>query len=265
MTRALALVIMLVGCGLGRQPNYYSIRPDGSRSEVYSRINEYASYETGGLGRQAAVAAAYEEAQHAPPPAKDVEIFNASLPPGVKATGGGIEIQPGTPLAGVGRFEIGYWLSSAPPETEVGDDLKRLAAVTNADVVVVEVQRVKHGDPRVNHLNGVLLRRVAQPTVVVSPVPPVVRPRVTAQLVYQANARGCLSAGEFADEVSARLGYSPWVDASANTLHTEIVEQGGTYRATIRVPSGASKEVAGASCRAVTDAAISAIVVRLDT
>lgn len=264
MTRTL-FVIMLVGCGLGRQPNYYSIRPDGSRSEIYSRINEFASYERDGLGRQAQVAAAYEEAQHAPPPAKQVEIFNASLPPGVKVNGGAIEIEPGTPLAGVGRFEIGYWLSSAPPETDVGDDLKRLATVTNADVVVVEVQRVAHGDPRVNYLHGILLRRTAPDVATTTPLPPVARPRVKAQLVYQVNARGCLSAGEFADEISAKLGYSPWVDASSNTLRTEIVERGGAYRATIRVPSGVSKEVAGASCRAVTDAAISAIVVRLDS
>ena len=36
MTRIIMLV-MLTACGLGRQPNYYSVNPDGTRSERYSR------------------------------------------------------------------------------------------------------------------------------------------------------------------------------------------------------------------------------------
>jgi len=160
-TKRIAALLVLTACGLGRKANYYSINHDGSRSDSYSHINEYTSYGPDGLGQQQAISTAYEDAQHAPAPQLDVEIFNASLPPGVKLTGGVLEIDKEAPYEAVGRFEIGYWLESAPQETEVKDDLLRLASVTHTNVIVVEVDHVTHADPRVNHLVGVVLRKVA--------------------------------------------------------------------------------------------------------
>src|SRR5688500_9828335 len=114
----LLLAILLVGAcaGLLRKDNYYSVKPDGPRSQIYSSVNQYTSYGPGGLGAQSKVAAAYEDAQHAPPPPIDVEVFNASLPPGVTLESGVVKIDKDAPYESVGRFEIGYWLDSAPQE-----------------------------------------------------------------------------------------------------------------------------------------------------
>ncbi|MBS1120241.1 MAG: hypothetical protein H6Q90_2469 [Deltaproteobacteria bacterium] len=263
------LVAAVASCaGLGRKSNFYSVNPDGSTSKKYSRVNEYTSYGQGGLGSQTKIAAAYEDAQHAPAPVIPVEILNATLPAGVTFEHGAVNIAKDAPYEGVGRFELGYWLSSAPLETEIEEDLKRLASVTNANVVVVEVTRVSHADPHVNFVSGILLRRHdarSEPAPIAKAEPPAPgKPRVKARLLYEAKARGCLTATEFADEVSARLGYSPWVDSSSDSLHAEIVQQGSKYRATVQLADGASKELTGVTCKTVTEALISVVLVQLD-
>lgn len=148
-------VALLVAC----HPGYYSISSDGTRSAKYSRINEYTEYGLDGLGAQAKVARVYEAAQHAPPPNIDVEIYNATLPAGVTITSDIVHIDDNAPYEGVGRFEIGYWRSAAPDDGQIGDDLKRLAAATNSNVAIVTIVHWDHGDTRVDHVKGLLLRK----------------------------------------------------------------------------------------------------------
>jgi len=142
-----------------REVNYYSINADGTKSETYSRMNEWSTYGTRGLGAQATMAAAYEKAQHAPPPGNQIEIYNASLPPGVTIEHGVVKITGGAPYEAIGRFSIGYWQASAPHEAEIEPDLHRLASVAGGDAIVVEVQRRDRADDRVQYLLGLVLRK----------------------------------------------------------------------------------------------------------
>lgn len=271
MKPALLLTLALTACAPGifrapvRQPNYYSINTDGSKSDTYSRINEWSSYGTHGLGAQSQMAAAYEQAQHAPPPDNHVDIYNASLPAGVTLTNGTVKIDKDAPYEAVGRFEIGYWKSSAPRETAVEPDLHRLAQVAQADTIVVEIQRFDHADDRVEYMVGLVLRKrdAAVPS---APAPAQTaathRGRAQAHLVYK-GAAGCLGADEFADEVSAKLGYSPW-QPTGPAVRTEISRGKDGYHAKVALPGGAPKSLSGDSCKAVIDAAVTVIVVELD-
>jgi len=272
--RSLVLLIALsavAACAdFGRKSNYYSVNNDGTRSQKYSRVNQYTGYGENALGAQATIAAAYEEAQHAPAPAIQVQVLNAALPAGVTLENGTIKIDKDAPYVAIGRFEVAYWLPSAPKETEIEDDLRRLAGVTKSNVVVVEVTRMGHGDPRVNYFSGILLHKgdAIEASVVgtqVAAEPARTRARAKAHLVYEAKATGCLTATEFADEVSARLGYSPWVADGASSLHTEIAAQGKAFRATVRLADGTKKTLTGQTCKTLTDAVISAVVVQLDS
>ncbi|MDQ3341741.1 MAG: hypothetical protein M4D80_41870 [Myxococcota bacterium] len=260
-----ALLVVLVGACTPsiyrapvRQPNYYSINVDGSRSEKYSRVNQWSSYGTSGLGAQPKIAAAYEAAQHAAAPSVDVTVYNASLPTGVSLEHGVVKIATDAPYTAIGRFEIGYWAASAPREHELDEDLRRLAAVTHGDTIVVEVQRIGHADDRVQYMNGIVLRKTGTTTTATS------RARAEARLVYKANGLGCLSADEFADEVSAKLGYSPWRESAQRTLHAELAHADGSYRAVISVAGAASKQLSATTCKALTDAVVTVLVVQLD-
>jgi hypothetical protein len=267
----LALAATVTGCGPARKATYYSVNRDGTRSQRYSRVNEYTSY--GELGAQTKIAEAYEAAQHAPPPDLEIEVHNASLPGGVSIDDGVIKIADGAPYHAVGRFEIGYWRDSAPKETEIRDDLIRLASVTSSNVVVVEITRFGHADERVDYISGLLLRRTGD-AALQPPAPgggasagAAARSsgfRATARPAYRANGPRCSTADEFADEVSARLGYSPWLDSAATAVRAEISGAESDFRATITVGNGEPKRLTGASCRAVTDAAIAVVLVHLD-
>lgn len=255
---------VLGGCAAGifrapvREPTYYSVNPDGSRSEKYSRINQWSSYGTSGLGAQSKIAAAYEDAQHAPAPHLAIDVYNASLPPGVSLEDGVVTIEPDAPYEAIGRFEIGYWTATAPPEQDIEDDLRRLAAVTQTTTVVVEVQRVGHADDRVQYVNGIVLR-ARRPSPPSSP-----RPRADARLRYQMNGSTCMSRDGFADEVSARLGYSPWRDDAELTLQVEIGRRGGGYHATVTAPGSEPKQLTEATCQALMEAVVTVVVVQLD-
>lgn len=265
MLRVVLALAAITACTPGiyrapvREPNYYSINPDGSRSDRYSRINQWSSYGTNALGAQTKIAAAYEDAQHAPPPAVPVVVYNASFPPGVSFENGIVKIEKDAPYEAIGRFEIGYWAQTAPREGEIEADLRRLAAVTQGTDIVVEVQRAGHADDRVQHVSGIVLRaRVAKPT---AHTP---RARTYARLEYKPRGEGVLSEDEFADEVSAKLGYSPWQASAETTLRAEIQCRAGDHRATISIPGAAPKQLTGATCKTLTDAAVTVIVVQLD-
>ncbi len=242
-----------------RQPNYYSVGPDGARSSQYSQINEWVTYGTDGLGAQARVAAAYEDAQHAPAPPVEIVVYNASLPPGVSIDDGTFAIAPDAPYEAVGRFELGYWLATAPRETAITDDLRRLAAVAGADTFIVEIRHVGHADDRVNYVSGVALRQRS-----VTRSPPSVAARRAARLEYRARGSGCLSPDEFADEVSVTLGYSPWREDAAPTLTVEVQPRDTDFLATITVPGARPKQLTGTSCRSVTAAVVAVVAVQLD-
>ena len=272
MKASLVLATALVACTPGifrapvHQPNYYSINRDGSKSDTYSRINEWSSYGTHALGAQSTIAAAYEQAQHAPPPDNQVDIYNASLPAGVTLDRGTVKIDKDAPYEAVGRFEIGYWKSSAPREAYVEPDLHRLAQVAQGDTIVVEIQRFDHADDRVEYMVGLVLRKRAA-----SPAPPALtaahapghRARAQARLVYKAPGAGCLGEDDFADEVSAKLGYSPW-QVSGRLVRTEISRGKDGYLAKVALPGAPPKSLTARSCRAVVDAAVMVVVVELD-
>ncbi len=263
MIRAALVLVAVAACTPAiyrapvRQANYYSINADGSRSTKYSRINQWSSYGTNALGAQSKVASAYEDAQHAAPPRNDVEIYNASLPPGITLEGGAFTIAPDAPFEAVGKFEIGYWTETAPREGEIEDDLRRLAAVTRGSTIIVEVRRVDHADDRVQHMAGIVLKARTPST------PAVSRARANARLIYEARGKGLPSEDEFADEVSAKLGYSPWQAAATTTLHAALLCRDGAFRATISVPGAAPKQLTGDTCKKLTDAAITVVAVQL--
>lgn len=265
MNRIILVLVMLTACGLTRQPNYYSVNPDGTRSERYSHVNEYSAYGTAGLGAQQTVSDAYEKAQHAPPPALDVKIFNSSLPPGVTLSNGVVQIDKDAPYEAVGRFQIGYWLSSAPKETEIKDDLVRLASVTDATVVVVEVTHMNHADPHVNYLEGFVLREKPLAALTATGTPPPVKAKshAHAKLTYEARGPGCLSMEEFSDEVSAVLGYSPWTTDATREVKVRIAGDAGAFKATITLPHAPSKDIQGATCQTATQAAVAVFAVAL--
>lgn len=271
MKTALLLAFALTACAPGifrapvRQPNYYSINSDGSKSDTYSRINEWSSYGTHGLGAQSQMSAAYEQAQHAPAPDNHVDIYNASLPPGVTLTNGTVKIDKDAPYEAIGRFEIGYWKSSAPRETQVEPDLHRLAQVAQADTIVVEIQRFDHADDRVEFMVGLVLRKrdAAAPATATAAAPaPGHHEHAQAKLVYK-GAAGCLSADELADEVSAKLGYSPW-QPNAPAVRIDLSRGKDGYHAKVALPGGEPKSLSGDSCKAVIDAAVTVVVVELD-
>lgn len=88
-------------------------------------------------------------------------------------------------------------------------------------------------------------------------------PRPAAQLAYR-EGPGCVTRDELADEVSAKLGYSPWQDAAELRFVVDVEPARGAFHATVQGPDGAVKSFDGATCRAVTDAVATAIAVRLD-
>ena len=267
--RAFLLLTLLAvgGCTSGiyqapvRKPNYHSINADGSQSKKYSRINQWSSYGTSGLGMQSRIAAAYEKAQHAPAPALEVEIYNASLPPGVSLEHGTVKIDEDSPYTAIGRFEIGYWQDTAPEESEVEEDLRRLAFITKADAVILEVQRVGHADARVLYMNGIVFRKRELEAALDPVTPP---RRAQARLDYQAQGQGCLSPEEFADEVSAKLGYSPWQPDATTTLHAQIRCNKGEHNATLSMPGAESRQLHGATCKALTEKLVTVLVVQLE-
>lgn len=159
----LVFICVFAACGPARKSNYYSISKDGSRSERYSRINQYTAFGKNALGAQKRIADAYEAAQHQEPPTLDVEIYNASFPKGVSLDGGLIEIAEGAPYEAIGKFEFAYWLDSAPREAEIEDDVRRLAMVAKGNVMVIEVTRFAHADDRVNFVSGVILNKTDAP------------------------------------------------------------------------------------------------------
>jgi hypothetical protein len=244
-----------------RQQSYYSVNADGSASTRYSRIDEWSAYST--LGAQASIAAAYEQAQHAPPPVNHVDIYNASLPPGVTLEHGALKIDKDAPFDAIGRFEIGYQRSSAPLENEIEPDLHRLAQVAQGDTIVVEVQRLDRADDHVDSMVGLVLRKRDAAARTGSAPTPRQREHARAHLVYTASGAGCPSADEFADEVSAKLGYSPW-QVNGPVLRADIQRGNDAYHAKLSFPTSAPRSLTGASCRAVINAAIIAVTVELD-
>lgn len=257
------------GCaGLARKSNYYSINQDGTRSTKYSRINQYTAYGAA-IGAQAQVAAAYEEAQHAPAPSINVEVLNAQLPHGVTLENGAISIAPDAGLEAIGRFELGYWLDSAPPESEVLEDLHRLAQVLGATTLSVEIDHVAHGDPRVNYIVGIALRRtdagVATAPALTGAAPPsTTGGPVTAVLRYQAPPRSCLASDEIADEISARLGYSPWHPSVGMAIAIEIEPAADGFRGSVTIGDNSPRPISGRSCTATTGAAVAIVLAALD-
>lgn len=129
-----------------------------------SRVNRYTAFGMAALGEQERVARDYETALKTPTPHVPVQILNATLPPGVEVKDGQIKVADGAPFQVIGEFEIGYWRSLQPNESEIVDDVKRMAKIVGADIVVVQVQKVSHGNPKVEFFTGIALKNLAAPT-----------------------------------------------------------------------------------------------------
>lgn len=238
-------------------PDYYSVNADGTRSARYSRVDAYTAFGTSALGAQAVIAPAYERAQHAPPPARELVVFDAELPPGITVDGATMNVDPRAPYEPIGRFDVSYVLAAAPEERDIVDDLQRLAQVAAGDAVVIVVQHVGAADARVRAVEGFVLRRRA-------PVAHATHAhRQTARLDYTA-APECPSGDQIARAIAARLGYSPWAAAAPTTLHAEIAKDGRGFAASLRVGDARVRHLSAGTCKGVSDALVSIAVIQLD-
>jgi len=263
--RAIALLVFASACAMNQTqqnswvhaPDYYSIDANGTRSDRYSRVNAYTEFGADGLGAQSKISEAYASAQHAPPPATDA-IFNAELPPGLSVDGRVVKVDPRASFEPIAQYEIEYQLGAAPPETDIVDDLQRLAKVTGADAIVVEVQRVGDADPRVKQLAGFALRRRDA----VTAAPPM--KRKTALLDYRATGDNCPSSADVSTAIAKRLGYTPWDPGATATMRADVVAIERGYAGSVRFGDAAPRTLRGSTCQRVTDAMISIAVIQLD-
>ena len=240
------------------EPDYYSIDRQGARSPRYSRIDEYTEYGAAGLGAQQRVADAYANAQHAPPPAIDPILFHEELPPGITIDGATLKVDSRAPYEPISRFDIAYRLAAAPAEPDVVDDIKRLAAVTGGDAVVLQLVHAADADPHVRAMTGVVLRRRAPAAAAAVPSPA----RRTAKLAYSASA-GCPTTDELARAIATRLGYSPWNASAATELRAHIVTAPRGFEATLQI-GAATRRLSATSCRGLGDALVAIAVIELE-
>jgi hypothetical protein len=69
--------------------------------------------------------------------------------------------------------------------------------------------------------------------------------------------------GEFSDEVSAVLGYSPWTADATREVKIRIAQDAGAFKATITLPHAPAKNIQGATCQTATQAAVAVFAVAL--
>ncbi len=263
--RAIAALVVASACSMTatqqntwvHEPDYYSITADGSRSPRYSRIGEYTAFGAEGLGARARIIDAYAVAQHAAPPASDAVLFHAELPPGIAIDGRTVTVDPRAAFEPIGQYRLEYHLAAAPQDTEIVDDLHRLAKVTGADAIVVEVRHVGSADARVKQLGGFALRRRAVTAAAPRPA------RKTAQLDYRASD-GCPTSDDVGAAIAKQLGYVPWDRNAPSTLHVDVMAIDRGYAASVRLGEGAPRRLSGTTCKRVTDALVSVIVIQLD-
>lgn len=242
-------------------PGYYSIAADGTRTPRYSRIDHYVAYGNGGLGAQAHISDAYADAQHASPPTNDPIVFYEQLPPGFTIDGDTVKVDPRAPYVPIGRFDISYWQPSAPDEPDVIDDVKRLAAVTSGDAIVLQLEHVAAADPHVRRMAGLVLRGQKLIPIGSGTSAPSVSHR-KAKLAYSATA-GCPTGDELGRAIATRLGYSPW-DASASTeLRAQITPTPRGFEASLQI-GASTRRLSAAGCRGLSDALVAIAVIQLE-
>jgi hypothetical protein len=96
----------------------------------------------------------------APP---EVEVYQQSGPKGVTIFNGTILVAKGAPYKLLGTFSITYGrLNIEPDEREAGDDLKRMAASANGNVVICYLT-YRRDTRRVVLARGFVLQRVGAP------------------------------------------------------------------------------------------------------
>jgi|GEM_PF-3160825 len=243
----------------------YSIASDGARLERYSRITRFTtpveleSRLTFGPDT-ASWARAYESAQHAPPPDAPFVIFNAKLPPGARLDGDVLVLAEQAPYVVFARFDLGYQAAGAPRASELGDDLARLAHLARADALVLETRSFADSDLRVQYVTGYILQRRAEPA-----APAVSRHQ--ARLEYRGEP--CASGSALEHEIAARLGYAPWTDNAPQVIHAEVRHEPDGFHATLTTEiartATAKRTLSARTCKLVTDALITVIVMQLDS
>ncbi len=243
----------------------YSIASDGSRLERFSRITMLAMPVELEVWRPfgpdtASWARAYETAQHEPPPDAPFVIFNAKLPPGPRLEGDVLVLAEPAPYKVFARFHLVYQAAGAPRESELGDDLARLAHLTRADAIAVETSSFADSDPRVQYVTGYILQRRAEPH----------RPTGShrqARLEYRGDP--CTSTVALEHEVGARLGYAPWSEGATQIIHAAIRHAPDGFHATlateVTMTATGTRSLSGRTCKLVTDALVTVIVMQLDS
>lgn len=271
---ALLLCASAVGSSGCFFSNYRLARnQDGSNSGRLSRLVTYADAEADTFGKGRDVPGLYLAALRQTPPKIDIKVFNSSLPAGVHLNDGVLSVDPGVPLVVVGRFEIDYSCIQLPDDVGIRDDLARLASVTSADTAIIEVRETR---PYANCVDASVAGFVLRSTADAAQAQSVTElsgatdtssgvPRALASLTYAPAPTGCLSADEFADEVSAKLGYVPWTKAGEHRLAVAFAKTKDGYQGTVTLNDGRAKQVAGPTCKLAADALVVVTTVLIES
>lgn len=255
-----------------RKSNYWSVAANGQRSAVYSRINNYVQFGRVALGAQERVVAAYEAAQHQIAPTREPIVYQSTLPAGVTVRDGLVEISKDAPYEAVGRFEVGYFWESEglmanivglPKEPEIAPDLRRLAAVIAADVLIVEIATLtlRNGEKRVSHVKGFALKDTSGGLGVKTHTAVAPPPTQRVRLRYTPPA-GCPTTDEVSDDIAAQLGYSPW-DANGDAVAISVTSERGAYFVGLVMPGSTARTFSAATCAEAIAAARAALLVYL--
>ncbi len=267
---AYSLCALLLGaCGTWHYE--FARNPDGSKSRRASRVAVYANVASDTFGAGQDVPSLYLEALRKPAPQRDIRIFNAALPDGAHLNDGVLSVDADAGLMVIGRFEIVYYdtYRAAPIDAEIRQDLQRLAEVTDATIAIIEVV---HTPGTFACVKGFVLRKTgdAAPAQSVTELSGATDtssgvPRAMASLSYAPAPSGCLSADEFADEVSAKLGYVPWTKNGDHRLAVAFAKTKDGYQGTVTLNDGRAKQVAGPTCKLATDALVVVTTVLIES
>ncbi|MGN6108149.1 MAG: hypothetical protein ACTHU0_23780 [Kofleriaceae bacterium] len=83
-------------------------------------------------------------------------------------------------------------------------------------------------------------------------------------LDYRATDPSCIDAGQFADEVSAKLGFVPWDDTAPARIQVRVARAGSQFSGSFRNVDDRAKQVDGASCAEVTSSLAVTVAAALD-
>lgn len=83
-------------------------------------------------------------------------------------------------------------------------------------------------------------------------------------LDYRATDPSCIDAGQFADEVSAKLGFVPWDDTAPAKIQVRVMRAGARFSGSFRNVDDRTKQIEGASCAEVTSSLAVTVAAAVD-